>query len=56
MIKKILNLFKYKKKKLRKKNMDENKKNNAEIINFVNKSKNKTESKLKKWKLKKWIT
>ena len=40
MIKKIFNLFKYKKKP-RKKNMAVDKKNNAKIINFVNKSKNK---------------
>ena len=41
MIKKIVNLFKSKKKKKIKKKIQKNKKNNAEVINFVNTAKNK---------------
>ena len=52
MIKKILNLFKYKKKP-RKKNMDVDKKNNAKIINFVNKSKNKNRIQTEKMEINK---
>ena len=53
MIKKILNLFKYKKKNPRKKKMDVDKKNEAKIINFVNKSKNKNRIQTEEMEVKK---
>ena len=50
MIKKIINLFKGKKKQKIKKETLINKKNNAKVINFINTAKKKK----KKFKQKKW--
>ena len=53
MIKKIINLFKIRKKKKIKKEIKINKKNNAEIINFIKKSKKKKKIQTEKMEINK---
>ena len=53
MIKKILNLFKNKKNKSRKKDLSNNKNKSAEVINFIKKSKNKSRIQTEQMEVKK---
>ena len=55
MIKKILNLFKNKKNKSRKKDLSNDKNKSAEVINFIKKSKNKSRIQTEQMEVKKWM-